>query len=148
MKPSTRAALDTSGTRRWTYAYVDDVARGHLLALDRARDGEAYALGGEDADMNQILALLEDLTGVPAPSRHLPLALVKAIGAGEVALARLTGRVPDLTPGVVDIYDREWRLSSEKARRELAYTPTPLRDGLARTVAWAREELLGGRARS
>jgi farnesol dehydrogenase len=134
------------GTRRWTYAFVEDVARGHLLALDRARDGEAYALGGEDADLNEVLALIEELSGVPAPKRHLPLGLVRAIGAAEVALARATGRIPELTPGVVEIYDHEWRLSSEKARRELGYETTSLREGLRRTIDWVRAEILKGRA--
>ncbi len=135
-----------SGTRRWTYAYADDVARGHLLALDRGREGDAYALGGEDADLNGVLALLEELTGVPAPKRHLPIALVKALGAAELAVAFLAGRTPLLTPGVAEIYDREWRISSETARRALGYETTPLREGLARTVEWARRELLVGRA--
>jgi farnesol dehydrogenase len=135
-----------SGTRLWTYAYVEDVARGHLQALDRGADGGAYALGGEDGDLIGVLALLEELTGVRAPRRRLPLALLKAIGAGEVGLAHLTGRTPLLTPGVAEIYDHEWRISSETARRALGYETTPLRDGLARTVAWVRRELLGERA--
>lgn len=135
-----------SGTRRWTYAFVDDVARGHLLALDQARTGETYALGGEDEDLNGVLALLEELSGVPAPTRHLPLGAVKAVGAVEVALAHIVGRAPELTPGVAEIYDHEWRISSEKARRDLGYRVTPLREGLARTVAWVREAMAGGRA--
>ena len=103
-------------------------------------------MGGEDADLNEVLALIEDLSGVPAPKRHLPLGLVKAIGVAEVALAHATGRVPELTPGVAAIYDHDWRISSEKARRELGYATTPLREGLRRTIDWARAEILKERA--
>jgi len=134
-----------SGDRLWTYAYVDDVADGHLLALDRARDGEAYALGGEDADLRGVLALLAEISGVPAPRRHVPLGVLKAIGAAEVALAGLTGRTPELTPGVAEIYGCEWRISSEKAKRELGYRTTPLREGLALTVAWIRGARAGAK---
>jgi farnesol dehydrogenase len=126
------------GDRLWTYSFVDDVADGHLLALDRGRDGETYALGGEDADLRGLLALLAAVSGVPAPRLRMPLWLVSAMARAEVALANVTGRTPQLTPGVVEIYDHEWRISSEKARRELAYATTPLREGLARTVAWLR----------
>lgn len=126
------------GDRPWTYALVDDVADGHLRALDRGRVGEAYCLGGEDADLCGVLALLEEVSGVPAPRRRVPLCALAAAGAAELALARLTGRAPRLTPGVVSIYDCAWRISSEKAIRELGYAPTPLREGLARTVAWVR----------
>ncbi|MFN0151491.1 MAG: SDR family NAD(P)-dependent oxidoreductase [bacterium] len=127
-----------SGLKRWTYSFLDDVADGHIAALERGRAGETYILGGEDEHLTGILALLESASGVPAPRRHVPIALLATLGRAEVALAHLTGRTPGLTPGVAEIYDHEWRISSEKAKRDLGYHVTPLREGISRMVAWLR----------
>jgi len=126
------------GRKRWTYSFLDDTADGHIAALERGRAGETYILGGEDEHLMGILALLEEASGVRAPRMHVPIALLSAIGYGELALAELTGRTPELTPGVAAIYDHEWRISSEKAKRDLGYHVTPLREGITRMVAWLR----------
>jgi len=52
--------------------------------------------------------------------------------------AELFGTEPELTDEVVRIYAREWAYSSARAERELGYHVTPLREGIARTVAWLR----------
>lgn len=127
-----------SGDKRWTYSFVDDVADGHMLALDRGRAGETYILGGDDEHLAGVLALLERIAGVPAPRRHVPIGVLKALGRAEVLLAQVTGRVPELTPGVAEIYDHEWRISSEKAKRDLGYRVTPIAEGFARTIEWLR----------
>lgn len=126
------------GRKRWTYSFLDDVADGHVAALERGRAGETYILGGEDEHLIGILALLEAASNVRAPRMHVPIALLSAIGYAELALAHLTGRTPELTPGVAAIYDHEWRISSEKAKRDLGYHVTPLRDGMTQTVDWLR----------
>jgi farnesol dehydrogenase len=132
------------GDRRWTYSYIDDVAAGHLLALDRGRAGEIYILGGDEIDLAGLLGLLESLSGVSAPRLHVPITCLKMLGALELGIARLTGRSPQLTPGIAEIYDHEWRIASDKARREIGYATTPLREGLARTLAWLRGDGLAG----
>ena len=127
-----------SGDKRWTYSFVDDVADGHMLALDRGRAGQTYILGGDDEHLAGVLALLERISGVPAPRRHVPIGVLKMLGRAELMLAQLTGRIPELTPGVAEIYDHEWRISSEKAKRDLGYRVTPIAEGFARTIAWLR----------
>jgi nucleoside-diphosphate-sugar epimerase len=53
--------------------------------------------------------------------------------------AELTGHLPELTHREVGVFREHWAYSSAKAERELGYRTTPLKDGLARTVAWLRE---------
>src|SRR5262249_35610188 len=46
------------GDRLWSYAFVEDVAAGHVAALERGRRGERYLLGGDNVDMNGFFAAL------------------------------------------------------------------------------------------
>ncbi len=115
---------------------VRDVARGHLLALERGRAGERYLLGGVDLTLRELFGAIADLAGRPRPRVRVPYAAARALGragianAEEVALARLP------------MY-----YSWEKARRELGYSPGPVEPALARAVrdALDRADLLRGK---
>jgi dihydroflavonol-4-reductase len=105
---------------------VRDVARGHLLALERGRQGERYLLGGADLSLKELFDAISDLAGRPRPRVRVPYAAAQALArAGiasteEVALARLP------------MY-----YSWTKAARELGYSPGPVEPALARAVAEA-----------
>ena len=132
------ALLGTPG-RRWCHVFVDDVARGIGLALERARPGGRYVLGGENTALGDFYRLVEELSGVPVPRRRLPDGLATTLGAVQKAWARLRGTTPALTPDLVEVYRHDWAYSSARAAAELGYTFRPLREGLAATLAWLRE---------
>jgi farnesol dehydrogenase len=132
-------ALLGSPERRWCHVFVDDVARGVGLALERARPGARYVLGGENTSLGDFYRLVEELSGVPVPRRRLPDGLAKAIGAAQKGWARLRGTTPALTPDLVEVYRHDWAYSSARAAAELGYAYRPLREGLAATLAWLRE---------
>ena len=48
--------------------------------------------------------------------------------------ASMTGHVPLLTVGTVEILQRDWPLDSSLAIRELGYHIMPVRDGMKRLV--------------
>jgi farnesol dehydrogenase len=123
----------------WSYAYVDEVARGHVAAAERGRPGARYLLGGENAPQMRVYEIVRELTGRPLP-RRLPAWLARAAGAAGEIGARLTGRQPPLTAGTVSILTRDWAMDSSLAVAEIGYRIEPLRDGLARVV----EQLRGG----
>ena len=122
------------GDLRICYAYVDDVARGHVLALERGVAGRGYILGGVNATQDELFAALGQLTGRPAPRLAVPYGVASLVAAAQVLRARLGGRLPELTPGMVATFRREWAYSSERAVREIGYTVTPLAEGLRRTL--------------
>jgi farnesol dehydrogenase len=132
-------ALLGSPERRWCHVFVDDVARGVGLALERARPGARYVLGGENTRLGDFYRLVEELSGVPVPRRRLPDGLAKAIGAAQKGWARLRGTTPALTPDLVEVYRHDWAYSSARAAAQLGYAYRPLREGLAATLAWLRE---------
>jgi farnesol dehydrogenase len=130
------------GDRNWSYAFVEDVAEGHALALEKGRQGERYFLCGENVTMTGFFETLRDVAGVTPPARRIPYAVASALGYSLYAWAELTGREPLLTHEVVNVFREHWAYSSAKAEHELGYRPTPLREGLRRTVDWLRESRL------
>lgn len=126
-------------SRRWNYVFVDDVARGVALALEKGAPGARYVLGGENVTLGDFYGLVERLTGVPVPKRRMPDGLAKAAGAVQKGIARLTGSTPQLTPDLVEIYRHDWAYRSDRAERELGYAWRPLAEGLSQTLKWLKE---------
>jgi NAD+-dependent farnesol dehydrogenase len=126
------------GDRRQCLACVDDVARGFVLALERAAPGSRYVLGGENVTVARAVELIATAAGMAAPRRRIPYAVAGALGWFLRRLAPWTGKEPILTDGEVEIYRHEWAYSSARAVRDLGYTVTPAADGLGRMVAWLR----------
>jgi farnesol dehydrogenase len=122
------------GDLRICYAYAEDVARGHLLALERGTAGQGYILGGENVTQDDLFALLHALTGLASPPLTVPYWAAGALGSLLVFAAHLTGHPPSVTPGVVATFRHEWAYRSARAEREIGYTTTPLREGLRRTL--------------
>jgi dihydroflavonol-4-reductase len=102
---------------------VRDVARGHLLALERGRTGERYLLGGVDLALRELFAAVADLAGRPRPRVRLPYRAAQALARARVANAE------EVTLARLPMY-----FSSDKARSELGYEPGPVEPALARAV--------------
>ncbi len=132
-------ALLGSPDRRWSYVFVDDVARGIASVLDAARPGARYVLGGDNVSLGEFYGAVEELSGVPVPRRRLPDGLARAAGAVQKGWARLRRTTPALTPDLVEVYSHDWAYSSALAAAEIGYTCRPLREGLATTLAWLKE---------
>jgi farnesol dehydrogenase len=128
-----------AGDRRMTFAYVDDVASGFAAALERAKDGSAYILGGDSKTLVDLFAAFQAETGIAPPKLKIPYVVARFAGRLERWRAELFGIEPELTDEIVRIYAHEWTYSSARAEAELGYRITPFREGVAKTVAWLRE---------
>ena len=77
---------------------VVDCADGHLLAMEKARPGERYILGGENLTLKQILDKLGAITGLPSPKVKVPYAVALAAGAwGSLVVGGMLKREPRAT---------------------------------------------------
>jgi farnesol dehydrogenase len=128
-----------TGRQRWCFTYLADVARGHVLAADRGQPGARYILGGENLPLAGFLSLVAELARARWRWRALPLRLAQALTLPALLRARLGGPPPRLTPGAVAALVHSWAFSSEKARRELGYSITPVRTALQETLAWLQD---------
>jgi len=126
------------GDRRWSYAFVEDVAEGHALALEKGRPGDRFALGGENATLERFFRLVHEIAGKQPPRLHIPYALASAVGRAQWLWAELTGHPPQLTHGEVGVFREEWACDSANAVRELGYEWRPLAEGLRETIRWLR----------
>ena len=131
------------GDRRICYAFIEDVARGHLLALERGVPGRGYILGGENATQDEIRSLLREITGIAPSRRVVPYWAGELAGRTLRAWARLSGAPPAFTDGVIGTFRHEWAYSTQRAVAELGYSVTPLREGLRRTLGALQRETAG-----
>jgi farnesol dehydrogenase len=120
--------------RTWSYSFVEDVAEGHVAALERGLPGARYCLGGENAPQLRAFEVLRDQTGRRLP-RRIPHAIAMAIAGVEQARATVFRKPPLLTPGTVKILESDWPLDSGPAQRDLGYRSRPLLAGLTATIA-------------
>jgi len=118
---------------------VEDVAKMHVVALQRGRIGERYIIGGENLSMDEIWQMLSEITGRPMPSWRAPYALALAAAYVDEARCRLNPSATPLAPleGVRMSRDRMYADAS-KAINELGHTPTPVRSSIEAAVAWYR----------
>lgn len=119
---------------------VEDVARGHLLALERGRVGQRYVLGGDDVALRDLLAEIAALTGRRAPRVRLPIAPLMPLAHAAEAWARLRGGEPFLTVDGLAMARHGMFYSSDKARAELDYRPGPHAAGLHAALDWFGRE--------
>jgi dihydroflavonol-4-reductase len=119
--------------------HVSDVAEGHLLALEHARVGEKYILGNQDLTLSAIFALLEKVSGIPAPRFRLPYRPILFLGYLFQAVSKITGSEPLIPYEGVKMARRFMFFDASKAVRELGLPQTPVEFALAEAVTWFRD---------
>ncbi|HMI83690.1 MAG TPA: NAD-dependent epimerase/dehydratase family protein, partial [Polyangiaceae bacterium] len=119
---------------------VDDVVAGHILAMDRGRAGQRYILGGTNATVENLFAIVAEITGLRGPGWQVPPGLVVLGGALSELYGRFSRRTPPLTYKFARDYigSYVW-VSSAKAEAELGFTHRPLRSTLARAIRFFLE---------
>ncbi len=119
--------------------HVDDVAEGHVLALERGVVGERYILGGEDFSLGALFALVARVAGRRAPRIKLPIAPLLPLASACEALARF-GVEPLVTRETLAMARKKMFFSSAKARAALGYAPRPAARAVEDAVAWFRAQ--------
>lgn len=143
--PTGRVIVEAASGRMPAYVdtglnlvHVDDVALGHVAALERGHLGERYILGGANVALAQMLADIARLVGRRAPRLQLPRRLLYPAAYVAEGLAAFTGREPLLTVDGLKMARHRMFFTSGKAERELDYRPRPYVEGLADAIAWFR----------
>ncbi|MEJ2374087.1 MAG: NAD-dependent epimerase/dehydratase family protein [Pseudolabrys sp.] len=119
--------------------HVDDVAEGHIAALERGQVGERYILGGQNASLSEILATVADQTGRPAPRVKIPRAVIYPIAYAAEAVANRTGREPFVTVDGLRMSKKRMFFTAAKAERELGYRARPYAEGIKDAIDWFRQ---------
>ena len=145
--PTGRMILDAAAGRTPAYVdtglnvvHVDDVAEGHMLALERGRLGERYILGGENLTLRALLTLIAEVVGGRPPAIRLPLPALWPVALAMEAAGRVSRFEPRVTRDTLRMARKKMFFSSAKAMRELGYAPRPARRAIEDAVAWLRAE--------
>ncbi len=141
------AVLSAFLRHRWSvlvdgmFDFVDvrDVARGHILACERGRQGETYILGNERVSAVWLWATVRDATGLRSQTLVLPLQLAKLVASLALQYARMVHRTAVFTPYALETLNSSSNVSHDKALRELGYQPRSLVDTVRDTVRWWQE---------
>jgi dihydroflavonol-4-reductase len=116
--------------------HVRDVAQGHLLALKKGKPGERYILGYQNLTLKQILDLLADITGLPAPRHTIPAWIpLTTAWIDEYLLAPL-GKTPSVPLAGVQMARQNMFYDASKAVHDLGLPQTPVRVALQEAVDW------------
>ena len=119
--------------------HVDDVAHGHLLALEKGRIGERYVLGGQDVSLGTMLADIAAIMGQRPPTVRIPRTALFPLAYVNEAWCRATGKTdPFLTVDSLKMAAHNMYYSSAKAEAELGYRARPYREALADAIDWFR----------
>lgn len=118
--------------------HVDDVAAGHVAALERGAIGERYILGGENLTLCDLLTEISRLTGRPPPRLKLPAGPLMPLAYANEWGARLMGYEPFLHCDSLRMSQTRMFFDDRKARRELGYATRPARLAIQDAVDWFR----------
>lgn len=136
MKGRMWACLDTG----MNLIDVDDVATGHLRAMERGRVGERYILGNRNLTLREIFKMLSGLTGVPAPRVKLPWqAILPLAHAAHWIADHITHQPPRIPLEGVRMAKYRMHYDCSKAIRELDLPQTPAETALEKAVRWFRD---------
>ncbi|MCY3541185.1 MAG: NAD-dependent epimerase/dehydratase family protein [Gammaproteobacteria bacterium] len=147
----------TSGKVR---AYVDggfafvaarDIVEGHVLCMQKGRTGHKYIFASEYKTISDILDLYEEVSGIPRPRRRIPTPIMYVFS--EVASFYLSRFHPNFqqrfTPGAIRLLKKRRHANIDKAKQELGYQPTSIRDAVHEAYAFhhARGSITNPRAK-
>lgn len=145
--PTGKIVLDTIRHRMPAYVdtglnivHVDDVANGHLLALEKGEIGERYILGGDNMTLASILEYICVSQDMSAPTIKLPHNLVLPIAWFMERIASITGKEPRATVDSVRMSKKMMFFSSDKAKEKLGYQSRPGVEGLKDAIDWFNQE--------
>ena len=116
---------------------VEEIARMHLVALERGTPGERYILGGENLTLKQILDRLAAITGLPSPTMKVPHAVAMAFAFfDETITGKLRGKEPRATVEAVRMGRKMMFASSTKAEQELGLRVQSVEGALRSACEW------------
>jgi len=118
---------------------ADDAARAMKQAMDQGRPGERYLLVAVNASLEQICTATSRFAGSGISYRTIPVALAKATALANQKAWELLGRKPDLVPYDIEITQCHPGYSSDKAKKELGFSPAGFDEIIRRSVKWLKD---------
>jgi dihydroflavonol-4-reductase len=118
---------------KYTYAHVEDVAEGHLLAAEKGKPGESYILAGPAITLLDTTRIWADITGKPAPFLTIPASFLQPFAPLVGPLSKIIPIPSIFSEEAIKILGASYTARSDKAHAELGWEPRSLREGFQET---------------
>ena len=142
--PSGKVVLDYLNAKMPGYVdtamnvtHVDDLALGHILALEKGVQGRSYICGGDNITMAKLLEILSNVTGLPSSDRRFPS--VFPLVAGRVSQfieGAILKREPRVPLEAAQMATPTMTFDDSRARNALGYTSRPAAQALFDSAQW------------
>jgi nucleoside-diphosphate-sugar epimerase len=120
----------------FTYAHVEDIAEGIILAAEKGELGESYILAGPAVPLGEMVDFWSYLTGKPAPPLRVPASVFHKI-APAMEVVGSVAPLPRLFTGeALGAAGVTYMARADKARAALGWRPRPLQAGMLETFEW------------
>jgi dihydroflavonol-4-reductase len=142
--PSGKVVLDYLNGRMPGYVdtamnvtHVDDLAMGHLLALERGHQGRSYICGGDNITMAELLRILSEVTGLPPATRRFPSIVPMIAGyVSSFVEGDVLGREPRVSLEAAQMASTTMTFDDARARSEIGYSSRPAAEALFDSAQW------------
>ncbi|MDR2439374.1 MAG: NAD-dependent epimerase/dehydratase family protein [Planctomycetaceae bacterium] len=124
------------GVNIGNYGFVNDIAEGHLLAMQHGKIGERYILGGENVSLERLFQTVDRIDGTKRFQWKIYWVIPMIVAYFFRYRAEYFGVYPPITPGWVRTFLVDWAFSCDKAKQELGYSPISLEEGIRKTCQW------------
>ncbi|NOY36759.1 MAG: NAD-dependent epimerase/dehydratase family protein [Chlorobi bacterium] len=132
--------LPGNGKKTGNYVYVNDVAEGLILAMEKGRDGEGYILGGENLSFREMFRIIGEQTGKKRFMIPLPWPVMVCIVSLFLFLSLFSGRPPLINFSWLKRYMQKWEFSNAKAQKELGYRYRSFAEGVGLTWKFLQQQ--------
>lgn len=124
------------------YNFVDvrDVADGIVAAAEKGRTGECYILDGSYVSVKQLMKLVEEITGVKAPSFKIARWFAFITGLLSEAYYKIKKQKPLYTSYAVYTLGTNSDFSHKKAEKELNYQVREIKETIQDTIQWFKKQ--------
>ena len=115
---------------------VQDVAWGHILALEKGITGDRYILGNQNLTFAQLLDKLAKITGLPAPKSTIPYWIPYSVAWLEESIFARLGKQPTLAIDGVRMSKQKMFYDASKAVSKLGLPQSDIEQALRDAVGW------------
>jgi dihydroflavonol-4-reductase len=119
---------------------VEDVAKGHILALEKGRPGERYILGNRNLTLKDIFIILEGISEIKAPRIRIPIWFTLFIAhIDEFISGNILKRPPKVPLAGVKTSRKFRHFDCSKAINELGLPQTPVEEAFIKATEWYKD---------
>ena len=121
---------------------VQDVAWGHLLALEKGKTGDRYILGNCNLTLKAILEKLAAITNISAPNKTIPYLIPYTAAWIDEKILTILGKKPSVPLDGVRMARQTMYYDSTKAKEKLGLPQSPIKPALERAIDWFQNKLI------